>query len=138
YFLDQVANRIIAFSDGSEELVSFADLAQWEDWAAKNARASQQAQAAKTSAVKPDSTQQAGSVQSPAKKKKLSFKDQRELDSMESTIQTAETHLAKLTSESELPENASNSVVLARLSREMAEAQAEVERLYARWAELEA
>ena len=72
-----------------------------------------------------------------AKKRKLSYKDQRDLDTIEERIAAAEARLGRATAESALPENMSNSVALARLSKEMAEAQAEVDRLYARWAELE-
>lgn len=125
YFLDQVANRILAFPDRGSELVSFADLSQWEDWVADNG----------ATVVQKEKSSRGGAPR--VGKRKLSFKDQRELDAMESTIQTAEARLARLTEESGLPENASNSVVLARLSREMSEAQSEVDRLYARWAELE-
>ena len=73
----------------------------------------------------------------PLKKKKLSYKDQRELETIESTISTAEAKLLELTRSAELPENSSDSIKLARLSQEMAQTQAEIERLFARWAELE-
>jgi len=57
---------------------------------------------------------------------------------MESTIHEAEEALAKLTTESLLPENTSNSIRLVEISKEMTRLQKEIERLYARWAELEA
>lgn len=138
YFMDQVANRILAFHPFENQraggsLVSFADLSQWEEWHSKQEDAAKAA--AQTSA--PASAPAGAAASTPAKKKKLGFKDQRELDSMETNIRVAEEKLAQLTSESSLPENVSNSVTLAKLSREMAETQAEIDRLYSRWAELE-
>jgi hypothetical protein len=56
---------------------------------------------------------------------------------MESNIHKAEAALAQLTAESTLPENMSNSVRLVEISQEMTRLQNEIDRLYARWAELE-
>ena len=127
YFLDQVANQILAFPPRliGGKLLTFADLDQWETWHAAQLKLDPKASAPGKS----------GSTSS-AKKRKLGFKEQRELDSMESNIQVLETKLEKLTLESSLPENASNSVLLAKLMQEMATAQAEIDRLYMRWSEL--
>jgi ATP-binding cassette subfamily F protein uup len=56
---------------------------------------------------------------------------------MESTILGKEAELKKLVAESESPEFARNAVKLTPLMVKIAELQAETERLYARWAELE-
>jgi ATP-binding cassette subfamily F protein uup len=89
---------------------------------------------------KPASSSTSSGFSAPAERKplrtKLSYKDQRELDGMESAIQAAEEKLARLVQESDRPENLSNSVVLAKLGQEMADAQAEIDRLYMRWSEL--
>ena len=71
------------------------------------------------------------------KKRKLSFNEQRELDSMESNIHKAEKRLAELTQESSDPEVVSNAIKLSQISAEMAEVQAKVDMLYKRWEELE-
>jgi ATP-binding cassette subfamily F protein uup len=71
-----------------------------------------------------------------ARKKKLSFKDQRELDGMETAIQKAEAVLASLEREAAAPEVATNATRLTELTLKVSAAQAEVDRLYARWAEL--
>lgn len=138
YFLDQVANKILAFSPlpGRQEILPFADLAQWEDWHATQVEEQNKSDKRAGKADKP-AAEPASAASASQKKRKLSYKDQRELDSMEATIHAAEERLAKAIRESALPENASNSILLTKLSKEMAEAQAEVDRLYARWAELE-
>ncbi|NDD91036.1 ABC transporter ATP-binding protein [bacterium] len=134
FFLSQVANTILAFPQEGSELVSFADLDQWENWITQQGRENRQKLSSQNTPA-----QSFGREETPptSKKKKLSYKDQRELDMMEQTIAAAEARLAKATEESALPENMSNSVALARLSKEMDDAQKEIDRLYSRWAELE-
>jgi len=129
YFLDQVATQILAFHPTLPgTLVSFAGLGQWENWHAEATR------------VKPASSAKAASTENSAavsKKRKLSFKEQRELDGMENTIQTAEAEIARLTAESESPTNVSNGMKLTEIYEALGKQQAELERLYSRWAELE-
>ncbi|MEW6055255.1 MAG: ABC-F family ATP-binding cassette domain-containing protein [Bdellovibrionota bacterium] len=149
YFLDQVATQILAFpEDGSGKLVSFASLEQWEAWHADRPRVSAGQKTstnkvelkqpeARTAVVSSLSVSPSVGEQIAQKKRKLSYKDQRELDSMENTIHRAEEELARLAAESELPENAANAKRLGELSTAMAKAQSEIERLYARWSELE-
>ena len=136
YFLDHVANEILAFPPKwatEKKLVAFADLAQWEEW-------HEQQEAERKRALASDS---AGRVPSPelapvSKKRKLSFKEQREWDSMEANIHQAEAAIAKLTEESQHPENASRASRLEEIFQELGEKQGELDRLYERWAELEA
>jgi ATP-binding cassette subfamily F protein uup len=131
YFLDQVANKIIAFPPHGGELVSFANLSQWEDWFSNFDPSEKPAptKAAPAPAATPTPNE--------AKKKKLGFKEQREYDAMEATIHAAEAKLERLTLESASAENVSNSVALSKLAQELSETQAEIDRLYARWSELE-
>lgn len=122
YLIDQVSDRLLA--PAGEGLWHFYEgLSQWES--ARGAAAKGAAKAASAPAA----------AKSPTRRK-LSYKDQREFDGMEAAIQKAEEKLAQISQESEKPENLSNAVLLARLGQEMADAQAEIERLYARWAEL--
>ncbi len=139
YFLDQVAKKVLAFDrdDANRPRVtSFEGLRQWEAWReVEERRRAEKASAARTAAM---ATPVAAILPGAAgKARKLSYKDQREFDQMETTIQRAEARLAELETESAKPENLANASRLAELSREMAAAQAEVDRLYARWAELE-
>lgn len=129
YFLDQVATKILGFTE-TGELLGFTGIEQWEQWQMQQERASQArpepAKAAALVSAKPDA----------GPKRKLSYKEQRELDSMEETIQKAEAELASLAAESSNPSLVSNSSRLTEISKSMAKAQAEIDRLYARWNEL--
>lgn len=125
YFLDQVATKLLAFppkESDSHELVWFADFAQWEAW-----EPSLKSEIKKESPV---------ANEIPSKKKKLSFKEQYELENMEKTIHEAEEKLEKLNLESAKPENASDSALLTTFSNQMTDLQSEINRLYARWSEL--
>jgi ABC transport system ATP-binding/permease protein len=132
YFLDRVTNELIAFHTrpGEEGRVTkLVGIDQWEAW--------HQTQTAPR-------TRGAGAPRQPdaAKKaegrKKLSFKDQRDFDTIESRILAAEEKLKSLEAECALPEVVSHAERLVVLDAEMATTRAEVDRLYARWAELDA
>jgi ATP-binding cassette subfamily F protein uup len=73
----------------------------------------------------------------PAKAKKLSYREQQELDGMEAAILAAEEKVTERTAEVERSATAGH-VMLGEACRALEEAQREVERLYARWQELEA
>ena len=136
YFLDQVATEILAFppfaprasgasSEPGAKLERFASLSQWEAWHAgffSERRSGARPGKAKRTADK--------------EKKKLSYKEQRELAGMEEAILSAEERVAVLTAESERPENVANAQKLVELTAALAEAQARVDALYQRWAEL--
>ncbi len=130
YFLDQVVTQILAFPPEPGPLVSFASLAQWE--ASPLSRPGPR----QTPRPRTEAPAVAPKAASTAKKR-LGFNEQRELDSMEATLHAAEERLAVAARECSDPANASNANVLARATAEMAKAQAEVDRLYARWAELD-
>jgi ATP-binding cassette subfamily F protein uup len=136
-FMNEVCDEMIGFPD----MIRYADMEQWSA-ALRNKRAAggalSAAPANEGGIAKPTSAANAASVPGAGPKKKLSYKEQREFDGMESTILGKESAIAKLSAESELPENARNAVKLAKIMGEMAELQAEVDRLYAKWAEYEA
>ena len=136
YFLDQVASTILAFDTrpgAAQGVIPFASLDQWEAWRAESAAA---AKAAATSATSPA----AGEAPQPASggRKKLGYKEQREYDAIEETLARAEAALREARAESERPEHASDHAKLVAVLAAVDERQAEVDRLYARWAELEA
>ena len=126
YFLDQVASKIFAFGGKPGEVVPFADLEQWEIWRAET----QKAQASAAKAAANEAKSQA--------KKKLSYNDQREFDGLEAQVHDAESIVAKLTAESERPEISSSASKLQEISQKLGAAQTVVDKLYARWSELEA
>jgi ATP-binding cassette subfamily F protein uup len=124
YFLDQVANQLIAFPPmeaKDKRLVAFASFSQWEEWQPEIEVEEKKSQ-----------------TTSEKKKDKLSYNEQYELDNMESTIHQKEADLEKLSLESSKPENASNASKLTELTTQLAQTQTEIDRLYARWTELEA
>jgi ATP-binding cassette subfamily F protein uup len=126
YLLDRVSTQILAL-DGEGNAGYFADLAQWE--AERDTitpvEEAPRADATATAAEKP-------------KGKRLSYKDQREWDAMEAKLLEAETALERAKARAEDPAIASDPAALQQRFADLAAAQAEVDRLYARWAELEA
>ncbi|HET8932428.1 MAG TPA: ABC-F family ATP-binding cassette domain-containing protein [Polyangiales bacterium] len=132
YFVDQVATQILAFHTAPGErgrTTMFADLSQWQSWHATQRSAAEGASAKRAPAE--------ARTQEAPKPKKFSYKDQRDWDTLEARILTAETELA------ELEAKASSSAVVSDASRALELHQAheakrvEIDRLYARWAELE-
>lgn len=126
FFLDQVSEQILAFvpnPKGPRDLVKFEGLSQWSEWITKN-------KPAEVVHTRPINTQSQG--QAGPKKKKISFKDQYELDHMEENIQKAEARLSFVETEKQGPGRS-----LADITTEMAMLHADIERMYARWAELE-
>jgi ATP-binding cassette subfamily F protein uup len=70
--------------------------------------------------------------------KRLSYLEQREFDSMEAAVLAAEEKLAEAKTRAHDPAIASDANALQQRFTELSAAQEEVDRLYARWAELEA
>jgi ATP-binding cassette subfamily F protein uup len=133
FFLDQVTHHILAFGideKGGKILAGMAGLDQWEIW--HDAQKIIHKRLASARALGEGATSQ-----QPVKKKKLSFKEQREFDGMEASIQKLEGRLKELEVECVRPENMSKALHLAELTQEMEKLQTEITRLYARWAELE-
>jgi ATP-binding cassette subfamily F protein uup len=140
YFLDQVTTQILAFDTRAESpdqrIQTFSDLFQWESWLKQQSKL--EASSPKKQEQVQAQVEQAPATKDPSKRKKLSYKDQRELDSMESVIHDKEKRLAQLTEQSLLPENASRATQLLEITREMESLHHEIDQLYARWVELEA
>ena len=122
YLLDRVTTQILAL-DGKGNAEYFADLDQWS--------------AAGLVTASPPAT--AVSSQTPrTKKQRLSYLEQREFDAMEETVVAAEARLEEAKVRAEDPSIAADADALQQRFAELAAAQGDVERLYARWAELEA
>jgi ABC transport system ATP-binding/permease protein len=73
----------------------------------------------------------------PKERKRLSYLEQREFESMESTLLAAEKELAEAKERAHDPSIATDAAALQERFAELDRAQAEVDRLYARWSELE-
>jgi ATP-binding cassette subfamily F protein uup len=129
YFLDQVTTQILAFHTKPDELgqvTPLVGLAQWETW--------HKTQTA-TKAPKSEAPTEAPRAKT---KKKLSYKEQRDWDTLEQRILEAESAVSELEAESALPEVASDATRTLELHEKLEQARTLVDTLYARWAELEA
>lgn len=125
YLLDRVSTILVGL-DGRGNAERFADYAQWE--AAQRLRTDDND--AQPSPSRSDTT-------TPKKTKKLSYNDQRDWDQMESKITAAEAALAHCHRTLEDPAVASDVTALQTACDALHDAQATVDKLYARWAELE-
>jgi ATP-binding cassette subfamily F protein uup len=124
FMLERVSTVILAL-DGQGGTATYADYAQWE--AARLAAA--------PAARKP---MERSPERARARTKRLGYREQREWDGMEQAILDAESALATRQREVEDPEIVSDPTALQQRYAALEAARVEVERLYARWAELEA
>ncbi len=129
YLMDSVTNGVLGL-DGEGACGLFADLDQWETWVDDQRRdRTLRARAAARPAERP---------QAQAPRKRLSYLEQREWDAMEEKILEAEQSLEAARNALHAPETVSDPRRIEHCYQAMNEAQAEVDRLYARWTELEA
>lgn len=126
WLLDRVSTRLLAL-DGTGRAEWFADYAQWE--AARGRNGSDDA----TSQGSKERTTSEGR----SKRKGFSYKEQKEWDQIETMILKAEERVAACQAAADDPSIASSAIDLQERHTALHAAQAEVERLYARWAELE-
>jgi ATP-binding cassette subfamily F protein uup len=137
YFLDQVATQILAFHTrpGEEgQVTALAGLEQWEAWHATQATPRSIVRDAERPANAP-AAPVAG--ESPPRRKKLSFKDQQDWNTIETRILEAEARLTALELEAAGPDVIAEAALLVSLHAEIAAARLIIDHLYARWAELE-
>lgn len=128
--MDRVCTEVIGL-DGMGGAGGYASVSQWLS-ALEKAR--KEAEAAAARAAAPAQRQTAAPK---AKPKKLSYKEQQELDGMEGAVLAGEELLAQRQDAVQQASSAGHAA-LAEACRLLEESQREVERLYARWQELEA
>jgi ABC transport system ATP-binding/permease protein len=131
YMLDRVSTVILGL-DGQGRAGLFADYSQWESWLEENEQmARNDVRPAARSFVSAENARQ-----SPGKKR-LSYLEAREYDSIEQRVADAELILQAKRDQVEDPEIVSDATRLVIAHAEMEAAQEKVDQLYARWAELE-
>jgi len=132
YLMDRVSTGILGL-DGFGEHDFFADYAQF---------AMDQRRRELTRGSASDSMTQTAEYSSTQSKRpsnrKLSYMEQREWDAMEANILNAEAALAAAQTNTQDPTIASSAMQLQEACKAVDAAQAQVDKLYARWAELEA
>jgi ATP-binding cassette subfamily F protein uup len=130
YMLDRVSTIVLGL-DGLGGAERFADYSQWDAWQ----RSQQKGTANFSSGARRASTQ--GEAPPAAAKKKLSYIEVRELETIEERIAEADRKLEASRVALEDPAVTSDPALLRTTCIEMDEAQNTLDRLYARWAELE-
>lgn len=133
WLLDRVSTQLLAL-DGTGQAEFFADYAQWEAAQERKAATPRVPAAPKTA---PSSRAWAGSTPLTQKRKGLSYREQKEWGQMEGKILQAEEALAACQASVEDPAVVSDAAALHARCDALEAARADVERLYARWAELE-
>lgn len=135
YLVDSVCN-VIAGLDGIGGLKLFADLEQWEkDLRSKHVKKRKDpADTAKDPARADERSRDRGGGKS---SKRLSYLEQREFDRIESDIQAAELDLVEKEAGLETANSSGDADRVAKAYSDLEAAQAKVDGLYARWAELE-
>ncbi len=124
FMLERVSTVILAL-DGQGGTETFADYAQWE--------------AARAAAPPvPRRAAERAPERERARTRRLGYREQREWDGMEQAILDAEAAREACQRQAEDPTIASDPAALQQRYAELEAARAEVDRLYARWAELEA
>ena len=133
YFVDQIATQLLAFHAAPGEparATIFADLHQWQTW---------HDDWEKTRASRPSKQSAFPSAPAPTPKRvKLSYKDQRDWDTLEARIGEAEAELAKCEAECGDPVVGTDGVRLRALTERIGVLRGQIDAMYARWAELEA
>jgi len=131
YMLDRVSTVVLGL-DGMGGAGLFADYSQWETWQEERKQSARNDARSAGRAAAPD--ENAGQ---PTGKKKLSYLEAREYDSIEQRVADAEELLQAKRVQLEDPQIVSDGPRLVSAHAEMEEAQEKVDALYARWAELE-
>ncbi len=136
YMLDRVSTVILGL-DGLGHAERFADYPQWEQWQSTQVALAKGAGAGKVEIAAATGNSKASSGAGP-EKKKLSYKEARELEGIEQRIADAEKELQAQHDSLLDPVLTADAARLREISLQMEAAQKGIDQLYARWAELEA
>ncbi len=118
FLMDRVCTQVLGLGEGNEQGL-FADIAQWEN-------------ACTVKEEKKEKTEKT-ILPSVSKPKKISYKEQKELEGMEAAVMLAEKKIEDLQKQLEENQNSKNSV---GLYERLGQVQLELESLFDRWQEL--
>lgn len=138
YFLNRVCTDILAFEGDGKLHHSVGD---YDYYLEKKQRAAVAAalQSAAILAVNKSAALSRAAATKPAKLRKLSFKEQRELEGMEAQILAVEEEIARIEALFVSPDfHRTHATQTNQLTAQLAAAKAQAMQLYARWEELEA
>jgi ABC transport system ATP-binding/permease protein len=133
YLLDRVSTIVLGF-DGLGGIERFANYSQWEDWLESRQKEKGQIKSpmmTASSRIVSDATTKAPG------KRKLSYQESRELQGMEQRITNAEEELQSRQAALHDPAIASDGQKLHSASLKLDATRKFIDKLYARWAELE-
>jgi ATP-binding cassette subfamily F protein uup len=124
HLLDRVSTQVLAL-DGRGGAHAFADYDQWE--------------ANRPPPLPPekDAPRPSTAKAPPSGARRLSYLEQREWSGMEAAVLEAEARVAEARARAEDPSIATDADMLQKRLAELADLQAQVDRLYARWAALD-
>jgi len=139
FMIERIATDFLAL-DGCGGIREHASIQQWQEAHASAQRAAQEARKSEKPARKAEQpTGQDESAGAPTgRPRKLSYKEQREYDSIEAAVLQAEERVEVLQAQSADPAVVADHARLTEVYAALASAQDEVARLYDRWQELEA
>jgi ATP-binding cassette subfamily F protein uup len=131
YLLDRVSTLVLGL-DGQGRAERFADYSQWDVWQEQRKQPKPKAQPE----IRPSNSPTVGPLAAPTKKKP-SYLEAREYESIEQRVHEAEQVLEQKRADLKDPAIARDGRLIEQAYREVEEAQAAVDAIYARWAELE-
>jgi len=136
YLLDRVSTTVLGL-DARGGAERFADYSQWELWQSEGGGAGQQgSEPASQRNSKAANQQGSESANQSGGKKKLSYLEAREFATIEQRVEEADARLTAAHTAVEDPAVATNAEALQQALAEQESAQHELDKLYARWAEL--
>ena len=119
-FLEQVCHQYMAL-DGKGNVTFYSDVEQW----LRDQQESEPAQVEESKA------------QTPKTKVKMSYKEKKQLETMEETLMEKEAELEELKTQIALPEIQSNHIELAKAAQRIDDKEKEISDLYELWEQLE-
>jgi ATP-binding cassette subfamily F protein uup len=134
YLLDRISTQVLAI-EGNGSTGWYADYSQWERDRASRASGTAKSPPAQATSASDGLQRKTGP---PPARRKLSYLEQREFDQMEERILALETNLQTLEESLQQPDVVADGRLLAERYQQLEAMRVEVEKLYARWAELEA